>query len=94
MRAALTKCKMRNAKCKIKTANPAVGADAHIRPQISVCRAVSNCPMQNAECKMQNEGIGFADIFKSFSKGTPQFCTLHFEFCISRASATNSNLKI
>jgi len=43
--------------------------------------------MQNAECKMQNGGIGFADIFKLFPKETPQFCTLHFEFCISRASA-------
>ena len=41
---------------------------------------------------MQNEGIGFADIFKSFPKETPQFCTLHFEFCISCDSTTNWNL--
>ena len=39
-----------------------------------------------------NEGIGFADIFKLFPKETPQFCTLHFEFCISCASTINSNL--
>jgi hypothetical protein len=34
--------------------------------------------MQNDECKMQNDGVGFADYFKSFPQETPQFCILHF----------------
>ena len=31
---------------------------------------------------MQNDGIGYADKFESCPKGIPQFCILHFEFCI------------
>jgi len=38
--------------------------------------------MQNAECKMQNYCIGFADYLKLCPKDIPQFCILHFEFCI------------
>jgi len=39
--------------------------------------------MLNDECKMKNEGVGFADYFKSFSQKIPQFCILNSAFCIS-----------
>jgi hypothetical protein len=57
-------------------------------------RAAKAVQMQNEECKMQNDGVGYADLFKSFPQEIPQFCTLHFEFCISSGSATNSNQNI
>ena len=47
--------------------------------------------MQNVECKMQNEGVALGDLFQSFSKEIPQFCILHFEFCISCVSTINCN---
>ena len=48
--------------------------------------------MQNVECKMQNEGVALGDLFQSFPQKIPQFCTLHFEFCISCVSTINCNL--
>jgi hypothetical protein len=43
---------------------------------------------------MQNEGVALGDLFQSFPQEIPQFCTLHFEFCISCVSTINCNLPI
>ena len=48
--------------------------------------------MQNVECEMQNEGVAYGDLFQSFPKEIPQFCILHFEFCMSCVSTINCNL--
>ena len=50
--------------------------------------------MQNVECKMQNEGVALGDLFQLFPKEIPQFCILHFEFCISCVSTINCNLQL
>ena len=42
--------------------------------------------MHNSKCKMQNGGVCFAHILKSFPKEIPQFCILHSAFCISGAA--------
>ena len=60
--------------------------------QITVCDAACAAQMQNAECKMQNDCAGAAHEFNSFSKKIPQFCILHFEFCISGICPINTNL--
>ena len=48
--------------------------------------------MQNGKCKMQNDGVACGDLFQSFPQEIPQFCILHFEFCISCVSTLNCNL--
>ena len=48
--------------------------------------------MQNVECEMQNEGVAYGDLFQSFPKEIPQFCILHFEFCMPCVSTINPNL--
>ena len=41
---------------------------------------------------MQNDGVRFADKFKSFPKEIPPFCILHSSFCIDTIILINGVL--
>ena len=43
---------------------------------------------------MQNHCVAYGDLFQSFPKEIPQFCILHFSFCIWGVSTINCNLGV
>ena len=58
-----------------------------------MCKFQLSYSRQSRQCKMQNEGVALGDLFQSYPQEIPQFCTLHFEFCISCVSTINCNFQ-